>query len=182
MMTVWILCWTVWLDLSRCQSHQVILYLLVTRMWNQYFQLQNLSKICLTTGETSSVLWLSNSGKHANGWDLEEASRLLSVGASQVAQWQRICLLVQEMLETEFDPWVRKISLEEEMVTHSSILAWKIPWTEEPGGLRSTGSQSREQLSTRHSTHTRAGEKKSRLCRPSSVSVAHNSIAFACFF
>ena len=72
--------------------------------------------------------------------------------------------------------------LEEEMVTHSSILAWKIPWTEEPGGLRSTGSQSREQLSTRHSTHTRAGEKKSRLCRPSSVSVAHNSIAFACFF
>ena len=28
--------------------------------------------------------------------------------------------------------------LEEEMVTHSSILAWKIPWTEEPGGLQST--------------------------------------------
>ena len=27
------------------------------------------------------------------------------------------------------------------MVTHSSILAWKIPWTEEPGGLQSTGSQ-----------------------------------------
>ena len=31
--------------------------------------------------------------------------------------------------------------LEEEMATHSSILAWKIPWTEEPGGLQSTGSQ-----------------------------------------
>ena len=31
--------------------------------------------------------------------------------------------------------------LEEEMTTHSSILAWKTPWTEEPGGLRSTGSQ-----------------------------------------
>ena len=29
--------------------------------------------------------------------------------------------------------------LEKEMVTHSSILAWEIPWTEEPGGLRSTG-------------------------------------------
>ena len=29
--------------------------------------------------------------------------------------------------------------LEEEMATHSSILAWKIPWTEEPGGLQSTG-------------------------------------------
>ena len=31
--------------------------------------------------------------------------------------------------------------LEEKMVTHSSILAWKIPWTEEPGGLQSPGSQ-----------------------------------------
>ena len=29
--------------------------------------------------------------------------------------------------------------LEEEMATHSSILAWKIPWTEEPGGLQSMG-------------------------------------------
>ena len=31
--------------------------------------------------------------------------------------------------------------LEEEMAIHSSILAWKIPWTEEPGGLQSLGSQ-----------------------------------------
>ena len=31
--------------------------------------------------------------------------------------------------------------LEEEMATHSSILAWRIAWTEEPGGLQSTGSQ-----------------------------------------
>ena len=31
--------------------------------------------------------------------------------------------------------------LEKEMVTHSSILAWEIPWTEEPGGLQSMGSQ-----------------------------------------
>ena len=33
------------------------------------------------------------------------------------------------------------------MATHSSILAWRIPWSEEPGGLQSTGSQSRTQLS-----------------------------------
>ena len=31
--------------------------------------------------------------------------------------------------------------LEKEMATHSSTLAWKIPWTEEPGGLQSMGSQ-----------------------------------------
>ena len=32
-------------------------------------------------------------------------------------------------------------SLEKEVATHSSILAWRIPWMEEPGGLKSTGSQ-----------------------------------------
>ena len=40
--------------------------------------------------------------------------------------------------------WVQSLcqedALEEEMATHSSILAWRIPWTEEPGGLHSTGS------------------------------------------
>ena len=43
------------------------------------------------------------------------------------------------------ETWVRSLGwedpLEEEMATHSSILAWRIPWTEEPGGLQSMGSQ-----------------------------------------
>ena len=42
--------------------------------------------------------------------------------------------------------------LEEEMTTHSSILAWEIPWTEEPGRLQNLGSQSVEH---HLSTHTR---------------------------
>ena len=54
--------------------------------------------------------------------------------ASPVAQWYRIHLPVKEM-------WVQALDqedpLEKEMVTHSSILAWEIPWTEEPGGLHS---------------------------------------------
>ena len=37
--------------------------------------------------------------------------------------------------------------LEDEMATHSSISAWRIPWTEEPGGLQSMGSQSWTRLS-----------------------------------
>ena len=37
--------------------------------------------------------------------------------------------------------------LGEEMATHSSIPAWEIPWTEEPGGLQSMGSQSQTRLS-----------------------------------
>ena len=36
-----------------------------------------------------------------------------------------------------FDPWVRKIPLEKGMATHSSILAWRISWTEELGRLHS---------------------------------------------
>ena len=35
-----------------------------------------------------------------------------------------------------FDPFVEKIPLEKEMATHSSILAWEIPWIEEPGGVQ----------------------------------------------
>ena len=47
--------------------------------------------------------------------------------------------------------------LEKEMATHSNILAWKIPWTEEPGGLQSTGSQrvGHNWATDRLSTHTR---------------------------
>ena len=43
------------------------------------------------------------------------------------------------------ETWVRSLGqedpLEKEMATHSSILAWRIPWAEEPGGLQSMGSQ-----------------------------------------
>ena len=49
--------------------------------------------------------------------------------------------IMQEKQKT----WVRSLgledSLEKEMATHSSILAWRIPWTEEPGGLQSMGRQ-----------------------------------------
>ena len=51
-----------------------------------------------------------------------------------------------------FDPWVRKI-LEESTATHSSIPAWRIPWTEEPGGLQSLGSQ-RVRHGTEATEHT----------------------------
>ena len=45
------------------------------------------------------------------------------------------------MRETWFRSLGREDPLEKEMATHSSILAWRIPWTEEPGGLQSTGLQ-----------------------------------------
>ena len=52
------------------------------------------------------------------------------------------------MQETLDRPLGWEDSLEKEMATHSSILAWEIPWTEEPGGLQSMGQQqSRARLS-----------------------------------
>ena len=45
------------------------------------------------------------------------------------------------MLETQVRYLDQKDPLEKEMATHSSILAWKIPWTEEPGRLQSMGLQ-----------------------------------------
>ena len=57
---------------------------------------------------------------------------------SLVAQMVKSLPAVQET-------WVQSLGredpLEKEMATHSRILAWRIPWTEEPGGLQSMGSQ-----------------------------------------
>ena len=58
-----------------------------------------------------------------------------------MAQWSRILMPVQEMQDT----WVQSLGgedpPEEDMATHSSILACRIPRTEEPGGLHSVRSQ-----------------------------------------
>ena len=61
-----------------------------------------------------------------------------SFGASLVAQ-------TVKSLPTMQETWVQSLGqedpLEKEMATHSSIPAWEIPWTKEPGGLQSMGSQ-----------------------------------------
>ena len=48
-------------------------------------------------------------------------------------------------LPATWETWVRSLGwedpLQKEMATHSSILAWRIPWTEKPGGLQSIGFQ-----------------------------------------
>ena len=53
--------------------------------------------------------------------------------------------MVVENLPAVQETWVRSLGredpLEKEMAIHSSILAWRIPWTEEPGGLESMGPQ-----------------------------------------
>ena len=71
----------------------------------------------------------------------------------------RASLMAQRLkrLPAIWETWVRSLGqedpLEKEMATHSSILAWRIPWMEEPGGLQSMGSQSRTRLSDFTFTH-----------------------------
>ena len=48
----------------------------------------------------------------------------------------------------QFPPLGWEDPLEEGMATHSSILAWRIPWTEEPGGLQPTGLPARPRVSS----------------------------------
>ena len=57
--------------------------------------------------------------------------------ASQGAQWKRIHLPMQDTQEPWVPSLVQEDPMKKEIATHSSILAWKILWTEEPGRLQS---------------------------------------------
>ena len=59
------------------------------------------------------------------------------------------------MQETPVQSVGQEDPLEEEMATHSGILAWEIPWTEEPGGLQSMGSKESDTTVTNTHTHAR---------------------------
>ena len=72
-------------------------------------------------------------------------------------QYFRASLVAQVVknLPAMWETWVRSLGwedpLEMEMTTHSNMLAWRIPWTEEPGGLQSMGLQRvRHDLVTKH--------------------------------
>ena len=72
-------------------------------------------------------------------------------GASLIVQLVKNLPVMQE---TRIRSLGLKHPLEKEMGTHSSILAWKIPWTEEPGGLQSLGSPESDTIYRLHSLHT----------------------------
>ena len=61
-----------------------------------------------------------------------------------VAQQNRIHLQCRRHRRRGVDPWIQEDPLQQGMAIHSSNLAWKIPWTEEPGKLQSMGSQIEE--------------------------------------
>ena len=55
--------------------------------------------------------------------------------------WASLVAQMVKNLPAMWETWVGKIPLEKGMDTHPGILAWRIPWTEEPGMLQSMGSQ-----------------------------------------
>ena len=62
-----------------------------------------------------------------------------------ITNWTSLVAQTVKRLPTMRETWVQSLGredlLEKEMSTHSSILAWKIPWMEEPGGLQFMGLQ-----------------------------------------
>ena len=74
-------------------------------------------------------------------------SSKVQVRAMSSANWAEVPGVAQRLqhLPPMQETWVRSLSREDplkmEMVNHSSILAWRIPWTEKPGRLQSTGLQ-----------------------------------------
>ena len=112
-----------WLDLVKA-SKRAKCTLIFLRVW---FLLPN--SLCFLTAATVSDVdfFLSYAQKGLPWW----------------LRWQRICL---QCRRPGFNPWVGKIPLEQGLATHSSILAWRNPGTEEPGELQPMGSQSRTWL------------------------------------
>ena len=110
------------------------------------FHLPHLSKWCHTVTQIKKVIkhsWLSCLSLWMvvippilpHNW----LFNLFSVPswASPIAHGVKNPPTKQETQETRgFDPWLEKIPWRRKMAPHSSILAWRIPWTEEPGGLK----------------------------------------------
>ena len=93
------------------------------------------------------ILWVSLSYKETShiGLGVTLWTHLTLITSSKISaglplwlKWWRVGL---QSRRPGFDPWVGKIPWRREWLTHSSILAWRIPRTEEPSGLQSTGSQ-----------------------------------------
>ena len=88
-------------------------------------------------GEPGGLLSM---GLHRVGHDRSD----LATAAAELNRASLVAQMVKN-LPARRETWIRSLTqedpLEKEMATHSSILAWRIPWTEEPGGLQSMGSQ-----------------------------------------
>ena len=134
-----------WSLSRKRQSHWALaihsLFHLCDAMMASYLDSPSLSDVLAWripgTGEPGG---LPSMGLHRVGHDWSDAAAAAaylraSLGAQRVKH-------LPVMGETQVRSLGQEDALEKEMAIHSSTLAWRIPWTEEPGGLQSTGSQS----------------------------------------
>ena len=125
-----------WLDLLAVQG--TLKSLLQYRsskasiLWCSAFFTVQLSHPHMTTGKTIALTRQTFVGK--------VMSQLFNM-LSRLVLGVKIHLPMQEMQETQFQSLSQEDPLEKEMETHYSILAWKIPWTEDPGRILYLGSQ-----------------------------------------
>ena len=101
------------------------------------------SCVCLTdykttTGQGNQPHDHSRNKQH---FKISTKPRSLPPGSHQAALVAEMVKNLPAMQETRVRPLGQEDPLEKEMATHSDILAWRIPWTEEPGGLQSMGWQ-----------------------------------------
>ena len=107
---------------------------------------------CLGEGEKGDNICQEGLNAHMDReWECPVSGCL---GLPRWLSGRRICLPAQQTQEMQVWSLGREDPLEEEMATPSSILAWEIPWTEEPGRLWSIGWQRvRHSCATKHTAH-----------------------------
>ena len=109
-----------------------------------FSQKQNNPKMCMELKKKTSKAILRNKNKAASSYAL--ISNFITK-RYQLKQYDQLSLVAQRVKNPPAtqETWVQSLGwedpLEEGMATHSSIPAWRIPWTEEPGRLQSMGSQ-----------------------------------------
>ena len=118
------------------------------RMKNVDLNILNCRRQWTTHVKCSVGIWNLKVGKgraHTQNWDWSAQRWELNIW--EQVPFQRVSLVAQMIknLPAMQETWVWSLGgegpLEESMASHTSILAWRIPWTEEPGGLQSIGSQ-----------------------------------------
>ena len=123
---------------SRVSVHRRIAFYYWSCMGDQGRLGQGAKKIAAESPESVSLrnrrVMLRNSSFRAWWWVLLKKGLLGFPGGSVVKN-------LPAKQETQVQSLGQKDPLEKEMATHSSILAWEIPWTEDPGGLQAMGSQ-----------------------------------------
>ena len=136
---------------SASSGTSIVRMLLRLRLSQRYLIVSSILFILFTlfcSSEVISTILSSSSLIHSSASDvmLLIPSRVFLI--TLIVLFASVCSLVTRMvkrLPTMQETWVQSLDwealLEKEMVTHSSTLAWKIPWMEEPGSLQSMGSQ-----------------------------------------